>query len=101
MNNKWVLKDNQHSSIIKHYLDFSKMPSLDTLVSIQPIELEVLLIKYGNSLTHRWKESTVENKLRVILMFYSFNGIEIDIFELLEEIDSNTSHLRQSPSTTK
>ena len=77
------------------------MPSLDTLVSIQPIELEVLLIKYGNSLTHRWKESTVESKLLVIRMFYSINGIEINLDELLEVITPNTSHLARYPSTTK
>ncbi len=101
MKNRWRLGNNQHSDIIRDYLSFSNMSTLDALVSMLPIDTDTLLIKYGNSLTHRYKESNLENKLRIILMFYSCNEIEIDIFELLGEIDSNTSHLRQSPSTTK
>ncbi len=99
-NNKWLLKDNQHGKIVSHYLAFSKCNSLDELVSLGEIELETLLIRWGNSLIHKHKWNSVRSKLDVIVMFYSINDIEINILELEEVIQDNTSHQRQSPSTT-
>ncbi len=100
MKNKWILGRNQHSNIISDYLSFSKLSTLDQLVSLNDTDLEALLIKYGNSLTHRYKENTVESKLQVITMFYSYHGIKINILELLQEVTDNTSHLKGVTSTT-
>jgi|APSaa5957512493_1039668.scaffolds.fasta_scaffold02529_11 hypothetical protein len=96
--NRWVLKDNQHSSIIRKYLEFSCKSNLDELTNMDTLDIERLLLKYANSLSHKNKASTIESKISTVVMFYSYNGIEINIDKFYEESIGDTSYIERGSS---
>jgi hypothetical protein len=96
--NRWVLNNNQHSKIITKYLEFSCKSNLDELINMNTLDIERLLLRYANSLSHKNKTSTIESKISTVVMFYSYNGIKINIDKFYEETIGDTSYIERGSS---